>query len=250
MALRQDPYHKLIYVLSGEVAYREIDAQLSGEAKAGSLLIVSRGTAHQITDREPSTLLLMCFHEEFSQSESDLAELWRVLSEVPQHTLRLSRPAQQRLEGMWRRAMFEWEHARIGGATTVRAMAAQTMVLLSRLPVESDGASAEARVLAVKEELEETFYDEWDLDRAAGRAGLSRRRFTELFRRAAGETFGVFLSELRLNHAAKLLRTGEHSVTGVMFASGFNDVSHFYRRFRQKFGQPPRMWSAEAALAT
>ncbi len=245
MAPRQDPYHKLVYVLSGEVAYREMDSDLVIPSKAGALLVVPRDTPHQIADREPSTLLLMCFDEEYAQSEDDLAELWRLLRDALDHALRLSRPAQQRLEGMWRRAMFEWEHARVGGATTVRALAAQTMVLLSRLPVESGGASAQARVLAVKGEIEETFYDEWDLDRAAGRAGLSRRRFTELFRDAVGETFGVFLSELRLEHAAKLLRAGDQSVTGVMFASGFNDVSHFYRRFRQKFGQPPRTWSAD-----
>ena len=245
MAPRQDPYHKLLYVLAGEVAYREMDSELGIPVKAGSLLIVPRDTAHHIADREPSTLLLMCFHDAYAQSEDDLKELWRRLGDVPGHTLQLSRPAQQRLESMWRRAMFEWEHARVGGATTVRALAAQTMVLLSRLPVESGGVSAQARVLAVKVEIEETFYDDWDLDRAAVRAGLSRRRFTELFRQATGETFGVFLSELRLEHAAKLLQTGYHSVTGVMFASGFNDVSHFYRRFRQKFGKPPRTWSAE-----
>ena len=247
MAPRRDPYHKLIYVLAGEMAYREIDSNRAIPAKAGALLIVPRDTAHHIADREPSTLLLMCFHEEYAQSEEDLTELWRTLRDMPEPMLQLSRPAQQRLEGMWRRAMFEWEHARVGGATTVRALAAQTLVLLSRLPVESGGASAQARVLAVKVEIEETFYDDWDLDRAAGRAGLSRRRFTELFRQNTGDTFGVFLSELRLEHAAKLLRAGDHSVTGVMFASGFNDVSHFYRRFRQKFGQPPRSWSAEIA---
>ena len=247
MEPRQDAYHKLVYVLTGEVAYREIKSNETSVAKAGSLLVVPGGIAHQIIDHETSTLLLLCFREEYPQSEDDLAQLWHSLIRVPNRTVRLSRPAQQRLESMWRRAMFEWEHARVGGATAVRAMAAQTMVLLSRLSVESGGVSALSRVQAVKEEIEETFYDEWDLDRAAGRAGLSRRRFTELFRETTGETFGVFLAELRLQHAAKLLRAGEHSVTGVMFASGFNDVSHFYRRFRQKFGQPPRAWSVDVS---
>lgn len=245
MAPREDPYHKLIYVLSGVVAYREIATDRVQEVRAGAMLIVPGHTAHQITDREPSTLLLMCFQEAFAERPEDLAELWHILLAVPHRLIGLSRPSQQRLEGMWRRAMFEWEHARVGGATTVRAMAAQTLVLLARLPVELDEASAQSRVQAVREEIAETFYDEWDLDRAAGRAGLSRRRFTDLFRQATGSTFGEHLAELRLSHAAKLLRTGEHSVTGVMFACGFNDVSHFYRRFRQKYGRPPRAWSTE-----
>ncbi|GAB5562822.1 MAG: hypothetical protein SynsKO_44690 [Synoicihabitans sp.] len=245
MAPRRDPYHKLVYVLSGEVAFREIDRKREIVAKAGSVLVVPRKTTHQFADQEPSTLLLMCFEDALLGAPDDAKILWRTLRDLPEKHVRMSGSARQRLEGMWRRAMFEWEHQRIGGATAVRAIAAQTLVLLSRLPVESGDASALARVRAVHDEIAETFYDEWDLDRAAERAGLSRRRFTTLFREVASQTFGNFLNELRLNHAAKLLRAGDHSVTGVMFAAGFNDVSHFYRRFRQKYGQPPRAWSAD-----
>jgi AraC-like DNA-binding protein/quercetin dioxygenase-like cupin family protein len=239
---RRDPYHKLIYVLDGEVAYRETAGNRIIPAHAGGLIRVPAGTEHQITDTEPATLLLMCFRRGWVAEDS--ADLWAALLATRSPVLWPSRPAQQRLESMWRRAMFEWEHRRLGSATQVQALAAQTLVLLARLPVEEEQATAQARVQAVKEELDETFYDEWDLDRAAGRAGLSRRRFTDLFRAEAGQTFGAYLSELRLEHAAKLLRSGEHSVTGVMFACGFNDVSHFYRCFRQRFGQPPRAWSA------
>ena len=79
----------------------------------------------------------------------------------------------------------------------------------------------------------------------AARAGLSRRRFSDLFRAGKGCTFWEFLNEHRLEHAAKLLRTGNHSVTGVAFSCGFNDLSHFYRLFRGRFKQPPRAWLAQ-----
>jgi hypothetical protein len=48
--------------------------------------------------------------------------------------------------------------------------------------------------------------------------------------------------ELRMEHAARLLRSGEHSVTGVIFSCGFTDVSHFYRTFRHRFGAAPGVW--------
>lgn len=240
MAPRQDPYHKVLYVLVGEVAYRE--SSHTTAARAGSVIVVSAGVEHQITDLEPSTLLLLCFRRELVQVDPDIEGLWRTLVQGASDPLKLSRPSRQRLEGMWRRAMFEWEHTRIGSATTARALAAQTIVLLSRLPVESGGAAARDRVEAVRDEIAETFYDEWDLDRAAARAGLSRRRFTDLFREANTCTFGDFLSGLRLQHAARLLQAGDHSVTGVMFACGYNDVSHFYRVFRKRYGKPPRAW--------
>ncbi len=249
MAPRRDPYHKVLYVLAGEVAYRESEPAQTFAARAGSVVVVSAGREHQITDLEPSTLLLLCFREELVEADADIEGLWQALVKGAFRPVRLSRPSRQRLESMWRRAMFEWEHQRIGGMRAARALAAQTIVLLSRLPRESGGASARDRVEAVRDEIAETFYDEWDLDRASARAGLSRRRFTALFRAANDRTFGEFLSELRLAHAARLLRAGEHSVTGVMFACGYHDVSHFYRTFRQRFGKPPRAWSMEQADA-
>lgn len=242
MAERTDPYHKLIYVLDGRVAYRESRRREPVEAGAGTLLIVPRGLSHQITDVEPSILLLLCLGGAFLATDADFARLWLALTKIPGRHLVLSRPVRQRLEGMWRRAMAEGQHVRIGGTVTVRSMAAQSLVLLARLPAEGGGASAEGRVAAVMREIEETFYDQWDIDRAAARAGLSRRRFTDLFRATAGRTFWDFLNGLRLDHAARLLRGREHSVMGVMFSCGFNDVSHFYRMFRQRYGAAPNAW--------
>ena len=243
MAERRDPYHKLIYLLDGKVAYWEGRRANSSVVETGAVLIVPRETLHRLTDVKPSTLLLLCLGDVFLQSDSELGQLWQALTRVPGHCLQFSRPTRQRLESMWRRSMVEKEHARVGGRVTVRALAAQTLVLLARLPPAAAGTSAASRVAAVTREIEETFFDQWDLDRAASRAGLSRRRFTDLFRAANKKTFWDFLNEQRLNHAARLLRTGENSVMGVMFSCGFNDLSHFYRLFRTRYGKPPAMWA-------
>ena len=244
MTERADNYHKLIYVLEGEVAYRENRVAASVEAEAGTVLIVPRGVSHHIVDERPTILLLLCLSEEFLRRDPDLDRLWETLTAVPRHRLRMSRPTRQRLEAMWQRAIVEKEHARVGGAVSVRALAAQTLVLLARLPAKGGGASSAERIAEVTREIEETFFDEWDLDRAAARASLSRRRFSDLFRQAQGCTFWEFLNAQRLEHAARLLRTGNHSVTGVAFSSGFNDLSHFYRLFRGRFKQAPRAWLA------
>ncbi|MGH7957849.1 MAG: helix-turn-helix domain-containing protein [Opitutaceae bacterium] len=41
------------------------------------------------------------------------------------------------------------------------------------------------------------------------------------------------------------MKTGEQSVIGVVFSSGFNDLSRFYRHFRQRFGAPPKTWARQ-----
>lgn len=247
MAERADPFHKLIYVLDGQVDYREPGRPALPPAETGAILVVPCGVRHEIRDLRPSTLLLLCLAGDFLETDPDLPRLWLELAKVSGRRLLLSRPARQRIEGMWRRAMLEMAHARVGGAVTVRTHAAQILVLLARLPAPGSGDDATRRVAAVVREVEETFYDEWNLDRAASRAGLSRRRFSELFRTVTGRTFWEHLNELRLAHAGRLLRAGGHSIAGVMFSCGFNDVTHFYRLFRAHHGAPPRQWLAGLA---
>jgi AraC family L-rhamnose operon regulatory protein RhaS len=177
------------------------------------------------------------------EADEDLAKLWDQLMRVPQRRLQLTRPVRQRIEHLWRRAMLEAAHARTGGTVMARTLAAQLLVQLARLPSSSAGDDAKQRIASVAKEIDETFFDDWSLDRAAARAGMSRRRFSELFREASGRTMWDYLNDRRLTHAAQLLKAGERSITGVMFSCGFNDLSHFYRLFRARHGAPPRQWA-------
>ena len=244
MAERADSFHKLIYVLDGQVDYNELGRTALPPAGSGELLIVPRDVRHLIQDIRASTLLLLCLADVFLEADPDLLRLWLELTKLPGRRLLLSRPARQRVEGMWRRAMLELGYARMGGAVTVRTNAAQILVLLARQSARELGDEASRRVVAVAREISETFFDEWNLDRAASRADLSRLRFSELFRTTTGRTFWEYLNELRLAHAARLLRSGAHSIMGIMFSCGFNDVTNFYRLFRIRHGAPPRQWLA------
>jgi AraC-like DNA-binding protein len=161
--------------------------------------------------------------------------------------LTLDRGARQRVEGAWRRALLEQSHPRIGADVVLRALAADVLVLLARLPAMEAERSSRRRVEAVARELEETFFEPWTVERAAQRAGLSRRRLTALFRDVTGRSLGERVTELRLAHAARLLASGDHSILGAMFSSGFGDASHFYRLFRGRFGVAPGRWRAVSA---
>jgi AraC-like DNA-binding protein/mannose-6-phosphate isomerase-like protein (cupin superfamily) len=244
MAERADAFHKVVYVLAGRVTFRKGKSPASSAGGAGTLFVIPGGTRHQIADVEPSTLLLLCLTEAFLATDAELRQLWRELARASARPLLISRPQRLRLEGLWRRAMLERSHPRAGGGIAVRSLAAQLLVLLARLPARETGDQTTERVAAVAREIDDTFYDDWDLDRAAARAGVSRRRFSELFRTQHGATFWEFLNRRRLDHAARLLRAGEHSVVGVMFSCGFNDLSHFYRLFRRRFGLAPKAWAA------
>jgi AraC-like DNA-binding protein len=50
---------------------------------------------------------------------------------------------------------------------------------------------------------------------------------------------GKWLLRKRLDYSAAWLRTSKMNVTEIAFESGFEDVSHFSRVFKERFDMPP-----------
>ena len=248
MARRADPYPKLVYLLKGVVQWEMGDALLRPAVGAGTVWVVPAHVPHRFQDLEPATLLLLGLSPERvgGGASANWGEVWSgLMGEAAEgQRLTLDRGARQRVEGAWRRALLEQSHPRVGAEMVLQALAAEVLVLLARLPAMDAERSSRRRVQAVVRELEETFFESWTVERAAQRAGLSRRRLTALFREVTGQSLGERIAELRLAHAARLLASGDHSILGAMFSSGFGDASHFYRLFRARFGVPPGRWRA------
>lgn len=69
--------------------------------------------------------------------------------------------------------------------------------------------------------------------------GMSRRSVQRLFT-ANGETVSTALQDARLEIAHRELSLApERTITDIAFASGFNDLSHFHRCFRTRYGMAP-----------
>jgi AraC family transcriptional regulator, positive regulator of tynA and feaB len=74
-------------------------------------------------------------------------------------------------------------------------------------------------------------------------AGISSRTLHKLFERS-GTSFGAWLLAERLEACAAALSStaSDARIADVAFAAGFNDLSHFNRRFKARFGTTPRQW--------
>jgi AraC-like DNA-binding protein len=80
--------------------------------------------------------------------------------------------------------------------------------------------------------------------RVADRFGISIRtlhlRFSQI-----GETFGRWILENRLEACGAALRDENQrglNISDIAYRWGFNDLSHFNKVFRARFGQTPREW--------
>ena len=81
--------------------------------------------------------------------------------------------------------------------------------------------------------------EEFNLDRLAARAGLSRFHFQRLFKAATGVTPSCYHIDLRINKARQLLRETKMSVMDVALEVGYTNPSHFAQLFRRETGLSP-----------
>lgn len=69
---------------------------------------------------------------------------------------------------------------------------------------------------------------------------------------ALGQSFGSWLLETRLEESSKALRDPvheSHSISEIAYGCGFNDLSHFNKSFRARFGMTPKEFRFEAMTA-
>jgi AraC-like DNA-binding protein len=70
--------------------------------------------------------------------------------------------------------------------------------------------------------------------------GLSEAHFLRLFHRHVGITLRRYMRQARMNRAAKLLKNPTLSIKGIAFTCGYDDISNFYRDFKQVHAINPR----------
>jgi len=81
--------------------------------------------------------------------------------------------------------------------------------------------------------------EEFNLDRLARQAGLSKFYFNRLFKGAMGVSPSRYQMTLRMNEAKRLLRETKKSVVDVGLDVGYASPSHFAQLFRRETGLSP-----------
>ena len=97
-------------------------------------------------------------------------------------------------------------------------------------------------LLRAKDLADRRYAEPLGVDDMAAAAGLSRAHFSREFRRAFGESPHAYLLTRRLERAAALLRTTDHSVAEVCLDVGLTSVGSFTSSFTRTFGMSPTVY--------
>jgi transcriptional regulator GlxA family with amidase domain len=95
------------------------------------------------------------------------------------------------------------------------------------------------RVRAAIDKMRDLLGDRHSVRDVARSVNLSPRRLGQLFKVEIGVSPMQFLRDLRMARAQALLQSSFLTIKEVTFQSGFTDVSHFVRDFKQCYGVTP-----------
>lgn len=107
----------------------------------------------------------------------------------------------------------------------------------------------QARLQEVFAWLAANYADPITQPQAAAVAGMSASRFRDFFKQTTGHTFVDYLRDVRLAHAAQMLRESGASIAEIAVSTGFSDQSYLHRCFKARYGCAPFDYRRQAQSA-
>ncbi len=97
------------------------------------------------------------------------------------------------------------------------------------------------RPAEIIKEYVDSHYTESDLtlDSVSKQHSYGKKYISEAFKRHTGMGFSMYLSNLRLNHAVRMMYAGFTSIKEISSFSGFSDPLYFSKVFKKYYGMPP-----------
>ncbi len=105
-----------------------------------------------------------------------------------------------------------------------------------------DAAYRDARIRAAIELVMTHLQEPLPIDRLADAAGVSRSRFSALFKNAVGVAPARFVERQRLAHAKHMLEMSDLTLKQIAHQLGFSTPFYLSLRFKQLFGVSPRQY--------
>ncbi len=95
------------------------------------------------------------------------------------------------------------------------------------------------RMRQVFEFVEENFRRQFSQEEVASHVNMTTPAFCRFFKKLNHKVFTDFLNEYRVARACNLMAGDSEGISAVCFDSGFNNLSHFNKQFKQVTGQTP-----------
>ncbi|NEN75016.1 AraC family transcriptional regulator [Pelistega sp. NLN82] len=137
----------------------------------------------------------------------------------------------------------EAQQAQIGSKSVIDALATILFIQILRhalqLGLLNQGLLAalqDKRLYPVLWQMLNAPQEDWNMQKLAALATMSRANFIRVFHQKIGIPPGKFLSQIRLQQAALLLKTTQKNILQIALEVGYQSEAHFSKAFKRYFG--------------
>jgi len=113
------------------------------------------------------------------------------------------------------------------------------MQYISGVAVQGNNEAESSRLNTAIEFVLKNFKKEIMISEVAALVNMAQNSFSRYFTQRTRKPFTVFVNEVRLNHACRLLTDDDIPVTEICFQCGFNNLSNFNRQFKRLYHTSP-----------
>jgi AraC-like DNA-binding protein len=105
--------------------------------------------------------------------------------------------------------------------------------------IEEENVNSTERMQLFLDLINRTYYDKYDLAKAAKITFLCPRQFTNICKQVTGMSFINYLNRVRVEKAKELIRDTQMPITQIALIVGFENLSSFYRAFKKVYDRSP-----------
>lgn len=228
----------------------------SWELSSGDVFVIGDNRPHGYSDTEDLCLINVLFDQdnlEFQLHDMPTMPGYRALFRLEpewrkrhqfRSRLRIAPHEMSQVMRLVEQLETELTHRETGFRFLGMATFMQIVGFLARCYGASSNADSRVllRIARTITHIETHFAEPIALDGLVELSGMSRRSFLRDFEKATECTPIAYLIQIRINEAAKLLRSTTASVTEIAFQVGFNDSNYFARKFRDIMSLSPRQY--------
>ncbi len=239
-------FWKITYVLNGTGSFLIQNTAYPIHPK--SILMVHPGavTTYDIEERNGLELYNLVF--DASLIQTNLAEIqdnfhfFAIFSpefqqdeQTPLYLFSASHDMESKIRVMAR----EFEEKPSNWKPMIRLQLLELLLLLLRAGERKINHRPKQIAAYIRRLLNTHYPEELSLGKMAEEIGITPQHLCRLYRRECGQSVMKELKEIRLKHAADLLRETSLPISDICYRSGFHDLSYFYRTFTVFFGKTP-----------
>lgn len=221
------------------------------EVKEGDFVIVGSRRRHIVIPDESYVSIVIVFDPELLLGHLDEYRLLAPFSGKEDgyaSALSPAREEQKLMRDGYYKILGEYEKKLPGWEIVVRSLLAELLTYMYRYHTGRRERGERPGFLRRDYEkirpaiayIHKNFREEITLEQLAEQTMLSRSHFEALFGRIMTIRPFTYIQQVRIDYCAGLLLSGDLPVSEAAFRSGFNNLSHFNRKFREAKGMTPR----------